>query len=281
MITHGGSSDTPFRTPDEDRRGRRGIPLRAVAPNAVTALALCFGLSAVRFAISDRWELAAASILFAGVLDGLDGRIARLLRAQSRFGAELDSLSDVIAFGVSPAVVIYLWSLQHLPQFGWTIALAHAVCCALRLARFNANIDVDEQPHKSAGFLTGIPAPAGAGLALLPMYMWLATGNDWFRLPYAIAPWVLFIAMLMISNIASFSWSAFRLRKGVRLWALAAIALFGSALLSTPWITLTILSIAYLVLIPFGMRSYARAMRLRASPAAASVQAPGSGATPA
>jgi CDP-diacylglycerol--serine O-phosphatidyltransferase len=280
-VTQGGWSDTPFRVPDEEGQGKRGIPLRAVAPNAVTALALCFGLSGVRFAIGDKWELAAAAIIFAGVLDGLDGRIARLLRAQSRFGAELDSLSDVIAFGVSPAVVIYLWSLQHLPQFGWTIALAHAVCCALRLARFNAHIDVDEQPHKLAGFLTGVPAPAGAGLALLPMYLWLTTGNDWFRNPYAVAPWALFVAVLLISNLASFSWSALRLRKGVRLWALAAIALFGSALISTPWTTLTILSIAYLILIPFGMRSYARVKRQRARAAAGSATGQGRDGIPA
>ena len=280
-MSHGAWSDTPFRDGDDNRRFGRGIPLRAVAPNAVTALALCFGLSSVRFAIAERWELAAATILFAGVLDGLDGRIARLLRAQSRFGAELDSLSDVIAFGVSPAVVIYLWSLQHMPQFGWTIALAHAVCCALRLARFNANIDVDEQPHKSAGFLTGIPAPAAAGLAMLPMYLWMATGIEWFRHPYGVAPWVVCVAMLMISNIASFSWSALRLRKGIRLWALAAIALLGSALVSTPWTTLSVISIAYLILIPFGMRSYAKVRRLRVQAATGFATGQGTDGTPA
>jgi CDP-diacylglycerol--serine O-phosphatidyltransferase len=256
-------SDTPYRTQPTRLGGRRGIPLRAVAPNAVTALALCFGLSGVRFAIAGQWELAAAAILFAGVLDGLDGRIARLLRAQSRFGAELDSLSDVIAFGVAPAVVIYLWSLQYLPQFGWTIALAHAVGCALRLARFNAAIDAADQPHKSAGFLTGVPAPAGAGLALLPIYLWLATGFAPLRSPYLIAPWSLFVAVLLISSVATFSWSALRLRRGVRLWALAAIALFGTALMTTPWITLSVASIGYLATLPWSMRNYARVKRAR------------------
>ena len=146
-------------TPD---RPRRGISIRAVAPNAVTALALCMGLTGIRFAIGGEWDRALAAIIVAGVLDGLDGRIARLLKGESRFGAELDSLSDVIAFGVSPAIILYLWSLQMLPRWGWLFALSHAVCCALRLARFNANIDSAEQPHKSAGFLTGVPAPAGA-----------------------------------------------------------------------------------------------------------------------
>ena len=151
------------------RRERRGIPLRAVVPNAVTALALCVGLTGVRFAIAGEWERAIAAIIIAGVLDGMDGRIARMLNGQSRFGAELDSLSDVIAFGVSPAVILHLWALQHWPRFGWLFALAYAVCAALRLARFNANIDKEEQPHKSAGFLTGVPAPVGAGLLLLPV----------------------------------------------------------------------------------------------------------------
>ena len=115
------------------------------------------------------------------MLDGIDGRIARLLRAQSKFGAELDSLSDNIAFGTAPALILFLWSLQTAPRFGWIAALALAVCCALRLARFNARIDAAEQPHKSAGFNTGVPAPAGAGLAFVPIYLWLITGNAGFR----------------------------------------------------------------------------------------------------
>ena len=150
-------------------------------PNAITALALCFGLTGVSLAIRGEWERALGAIILAGVLDGLDGRIARLLRAQSKFGAELDSLSDNIAFGTAPALILFLWSLQTAPRFGWIAALALAVCCALRLARFNAGIDAAEQPHKSAGFNTGVPAPAGAGLAFMPIYLWLITGNDRFR----------------------------------------------------------------------------------------------------
>jgi CDP-diacylglycerol--serine O-phosphatidyltransferase len=246
-------------------RPRRGIPLRALAPNAVTALALCFGLTGVRFGISGEWEKAVASIIIAGVLDGLDGRIARLLKGESRFGAELDSLSDVIAFGVSPALIIYLWSLQHLPQFGWLFALAHAVCCALRLARFNANIDAAEQPHKSAGFLTGVPAPAGAGLLFLPVYLWLITGLELFRAVYVVAPWAALVAILMISNVATFSWTALRLRRGIRLWALAVIALVGGALISAPWATLSVLAILYVAAIPFGIRSYSKVRRQRAA----------------
>jgi CDP-diacylglycerol--serine O-phosphatidyltransferase len=250
------------------RRTARGLPLRALAPNAITALALCFGLTGVRFAIAEDWERAIAAIMVAALLDGMDGRIARLVRGESRFGAELDSLSDVIAFGVSPAIVIYLWSLQHYPQLGWVFALSHAVCCALRLARFNAAIDATEQPHKSAGFFTGIPSPAGAGLALLPLYLWLWTGLDIFREAIVVAPWVALVAFLMISNLATFS-TAIRLRRSVRLPALVLVALIAGALISAPWPTLSILALAYAGSIPFSVRRYARIKRLRARPAAA------------
>lgn len=247
---------------------RRGISLRAIAPNAVTALALCMGLTGIRFAIGGDWDRALASIIIAGVLDGLDGRIARLLKGESRFGAELDSLSDVIAFGVSPAIILYLWSLQDLPRFGWLFALAHAVCCALRLARFNAQIDAAEQPHKSAGFLTGVPAPAGAGLMMLPAYIWLWSGEELFRQPWLVAPWVALIAFLMISNVATYSWSSLRLRRHIRLEAIAGFALLGGALLTAPWETLTVVSAIYLLLIPFSIRSYARVKQRRLAAAA-------------
>lgn len=247
----------------DPRPARRGISLRQVAPNAVTAMALCFGLTGIRFAVAGEWEKAVAAIVFAGVLDGLDGRIARLLKGESRFGAELDSLSDVIAFGVAPALVIYLWSLLNLPKFGWIIALAHAVCCALRLARFNANIDADDQPHKSAGFMTGVPAPAGAGLAFVPFYLWLSTGLDIFRSVYVVAPWVAVIAFLMISNVATYSWSSLRLRKNIRLEAIAMVGLLSAALITAPWPTLLAISALYLALIPFGIASYAKVKRLR------------------
>ena len=249
-------------------RQPKGIPLRAVVPNAVTALALCCGLSGVRFAISEDWERAVLMIIIAAVLDGMDGRIARMLKGQSRFGAELDSLSDVIAFGVSPAIIMYLWSLQFLDRFGWLFALALAVCMALRLARFNANIDVDDQPHKSAGFLTGVPAPAGAGILFLPLYLWLWLGEDILRSPYIVAPWSALIAFFAISNLATFSWGSLRLRRQVRFSALAVIALIGGALLTAPWPTLSIAAIIYAGLIPASILSYSRVRRQRAAAAA-------------
>jgi CDP-diacylglycerol--serine O-phosphatidyltransferase len=248
---------------------RRGIPLRAVVPNAVTALALCVGLTGVRFAIAGEWENAIYAIVTAGVLDGMDGRIARALKGQSRFGAELDSLSDVIAFGVSPAIILHLWVLQTWPRIGWIFALAYAACMALRLARFNARIDVEDQPHKSAGFLTGVPAPAGAGLLLLPIILWLASDGewDWLRDYRIAAGWAALVAFLVISSIATFSWGSLRLRRNVRLEAIVVIALIGAAVFSAPWETLSLAGAVYLLLIPFSIASYARVKRLRAAAA--------------
>jgi CDP-diacylglycerol--serine O-phosphatidyltransferase len=259
-----------------------GIPFRAFAPNAITILALCFGLTGVRFAISEQWALALAAIVGAGVLDGFDGRIARLLRAQSKFGAELDSLSDNIAFGTAPALIIFLWSLQYAPRFGWIAALALAVCCALRLARFNARIDADDQPHKSAGFNTGVPAPVGAGLAFVPIYLWLVSGNILFQDWRLVLPWTLFIALLMISSVPTYTWTLFRIRRGWRIFALAGVALLGAALLNEPWLTLLAVSTIYLALLPFSVASYARVRRRRAGAAwraspAAAASGPASG----
>lgn len=246
------------------RRPGRGLPLRAIAPNAVTAMALCSGLTGIRFAISGDWERAVLMVLLAGVLDGIDGRIARLVRGESRFGAELDSLSDAISFGVSPALIVYLWSLMGIPRIGWLAALIYAVFCALRLARFNANIDVAEQPHKSAGFLTGVPAPAGAGLAMLPMYLWFCTEEPIFRSPWLVAPWIAFVAFLMVSSLATFSWSSLRLRRRVRFEALAVVVIFAAAIVSAPWQTLSVICLGYLATIPFSIAAYARIRRLRA-----------------
>ena len=247
------------------RRPTRGLPLRAIAPNAVTALALCSGLSGVRFAIGGEWERAVAMIMIAGVLDGIDGRIARMLRGESRFGAELDSLSDAISFGVAPALILYLWSLSALPRIGWICSLLLAVFCALRLARFNAQIDETEQPHKSAGFLTGVPAPAGAGLALLPLILWLWTDEPMLASPYLVAPWAAFVASLMVSSVATFSWSSLRLRRSIRFEALAGVVLLGAALTVAPWHTLSVVAILYLATIPFSIVSYGRIRRLRAA----------------
>lgn len=241
----------------------RGLSLRAVIPNAITAAALCSGLTGIRFAIAENWSFAILAVILAGLLDGIDGRIARLLKAQTRFGAELDSLADSLSFGMAPALIFYMWTLQDLPRLGWFAALAFAICCALRLARFNAQIDVDEQPHKSAGFLTGVPAPVGAGLAFLPFYLWMATGREEFRDPILCALWMGLIAFLMISNLATLSWTSLRPRRSVRLELIAFSGILFAALLLEPWWTLVVICVGYLTLMPWAVLRYARVRRQR------------------
>ncbi len=242
-----------------------GLTLRALVPNAITAGALCVGLTGIRFAISGEFEKSVLAIILAGVLDGIDGRAARLLKAQSRFGAELDSLADSISFGVAPALILYLWALQDLPRLGWFAALAFAICCVLRLARFNARLDIDDQPHKSAGFLTGVPAPVGAGLAFLPLYLWIASGrNAIFAEPLLVGGWLVVIAFLLISSLPTLSWGRLRPRRNVRLELIAGAGLLVAALLTEPWLTMVAISVGYLLLIPVGLVTYAKVRRQRA-----------------
>lgn len=257
----------PKAAEDEDSKAGSdgsGLTLRAMLPNAITSAALCSGLTGVRFAIEGEWAYAVLAVALAGVLDGIDGRIARMLNAQSRFGAELDSLADSLSFGMAPAIILYLWSLQGLERFGWFAALAFAICCALRLARFNARIDVENQPHQSAGFLTGVPAPVGAGLAFTPCYLWIETGQPIFRDPILLSIWISVIAVLLISNMATLSWAAIRPRRDIRLPLLAFAALGFAAMLLEPWWALTALSAVYLALMPYGLFKYGKIKRRRA-----------------
>lgn len=256
-----GPRATEDEAPARRVRSGGGLQLRAVLPNAITAAALCSGLTGIRFAISADWGAAIFAIIIAGVLDGMDGRIARLLNAQSRFGAELDSLADSLSFGMAPALIIYLWSLQEVPRLGWFAALAFAISCALRLARFNAQIDIDEQPHKSAGFLTGVPAPVGAGLVFLPFYLWMATGLAVFQEPLLVGTWMVVVAFLMISNLATLSWKSIRPRRNIRLEVIALGGLLFAALLLEPWWALVGISVVYLSLMPIGWLRYARIRR--------------------
>ena len=243
----------------------RGLSMRAIVPNAITAAALCSGLTGIRFAIGGDFERAVQAVILAGLLDGIDGRAARLLKAQTRFGAELDSLADSISFGVAPALIIYLWSLNQLPSVGWFAALAFAICCVLRLARFNARLDMLDQPHKKAGFLTGVPAPVGAGLAFLPLYLWIATGLPQLANPLFVGGWMAAIAFLMISSLPTLAWSRLRPPNHLRLGMIAFVGLTVAALLTEPWFTLAAITTGYLVLIPVGLMTYARVKRQAAS----------------
>lgn len=240
----------------------RVLPLRSLIPNAITMMALCAGATGVRFAISGDFDKAAAAIVVAALLDGIDGRVARMLRGTSRFGAELDSLSDVIAFGVAPALILYLWALEGLGRFGWGVALALAVCCALRLARFNAAIDQEEKPKKRLGFTTGVPAPAGAAIALAPLFYNLSHDGALDADPQLRAIIVAVVtattAFLMVSAFAVWGFKAVRIPPGLRVFLLVAVGLFVAALAQAPWMTLFCISAAYAAAIPFAMLRYAR-----------------------
>ena len=270
--------DTPEPSAEAVRQRRFGVPVRYLLPNLITLLALCSGVTAIRLGIEGRYQLAVAAVMLAVVLDAVDGRLARLLKGTSRFGAELDSLADFINFGVAPAILIYIWSLNELRTAGWVIALVFAICCALRLARFNVALDDPGKPKWAASFFTGTPAPAGAGLALAPMYLgFLNVIADGHHVAYLVAPFVLGIALLMVSRIPTFSGKTMgsRIPREMVLPVLGLGAFAVIMLISFPWQFLTVAAIAYLALIPVSIRSYRRHLAADAAETANVTPAPG------
>lgn len=247
----------------QKRRRFRRVPVRVLVPNVVTLLALCSGITAIRFAVDGRFEWAVACILIATVLDGLDGRIARFLKGTSRFGAELDSLADFVNFGVAPAVVLYLWALQGFKALGWIVALGLAICMALRLARFNVALDDPDRPAWMANYFTGTPAPAGAMLAMLPMYVGFLTDLGGPTLGVAVLFYTPVVAFLTISTIPNFSGKLIgqKVRREMVLPILILAVMFTALLLSYPWSVLTLVSLTYLALIPVSVFRYNRHLR--------------------
>jgi CDP-diacylglycerol--serine O-phosphatidyltransferase len=253
-----------------------GFSVNRLIPNVLTLLALCAGMTAIRFAINNNFEAACYAIIVAGVFDGLDGRMARLLKSTSRFGAELDSLSDFISFGVAPALVLYLWTMAALHSVGWAIVLFFAICCALRLARFNTEIAAEPQPY-TAGFFSGVPAPGGAGLLLVPMFISFEWG-DWIaRSPYVNAVWIGGVALLMISRVPTVSLKPIRIPHDLVLPTLLGIGVFAGLFSTAPWPTLTFIGAVYVASIPLTMRAYyrlRRAAEARRAEAAEAIPAP-------
>ncbi len=230
------------------RRKRRVVSISRLVPNFVTLIGLCVGLSSIRFALDERWHHAVAAILLAGIIDGMDGRLARLLKATSEFGAQLDSLSDFVNFGVAPGLLIYLWSTYELRGFGWAIVLLFAVCCVIRLARFNISIlddDEDERPAWRERFFVGVPSPAGAMLALAPIMIWLEWEMELLREPYVMAAWLTLVAMLMASRLPTYSLKKIVIRHDLALPIMLLAALFIISLVTEPWLTLAAISILY------------------------------------
>ncbi len=243
------------------QRQRTRRPLLHMVPNLFTILSLCAGMTALRYGLDGRYDLAVALIVAAGVLDGLDGRAARLLNIQSRIGAELDSLADFFNFGVAPAVIVYYWALQPIRGIGWAIAMLFAVCCALRLARFNTEIDDPQRPRWSQHFFTGVPAPAAAGLALTPMITWFAFGQGWSRSAGLNAATLVLVAVLMVSRVPTFSAKKLRLEPDQIVPTLAIAGLVMAFLVTEPWLTLSIVALAYLASIPASVVVAARMRR--------------------
>lgn len=238
----------------------RKLPLNMLAPNILTICALCSGLTSIRFAIAGQWKFAVAAIAVAALFDMLDGRVARLLKGASRFGAELDSLSDFLCFGVAPVMVLYFWTLHDLGNGnpGWLVVLAFATCTALRLARFNTALEDTSKPVWTGSFFTGIPSPAGAGLALLFMILSLEIDSALFRSPLLNAVWALGIGFLMISKVPTYSFKRVRVKREAVLPVLLGVGLLAALLMNEPWYSLALLEIAYIVSIPFSARAHAR-----------------------
>jgi CDP-diacylglycerol--serine O-phosphatidyltransferase len=242
--------------PDMQRRRFGSIPVRVLVPNVITLLALCAGLSAIRMSIEGRNELALGAIVFAAILDGIDGRVARMIKGQSRFGAELDSLADFVNFGVTPALILYFWQLHEFNNVGWIAAIIFAISSCLRLARFNTQIDQPNDMPFAANYFTGVPAPLGALCALLPMYLVLL-GLP--QLPTTIILlFTLTMAFLMVSRLPVYSGK----KLGARVSPEAAVplvifvVLFIAVLISYPWYVLSVGSVIYLAALPFSWLSF-------------------------
>lgn len=256
---------------ERQRRRIRELPIHQFLPNVVTVLALCTGLTAVRFAIQERWEMAVGAVVVAAVLDSLDGRLARRMGVTTKFGAELDSLSDFLCFGVAPALIVYLWSLHAGGSLGWVLALLFAVSAALRLARFNTRLGTSDLPPWAGNFFTGVPAPAGAGAALLPLMLHFQWGGSLFRHPALTACVLLLVGALMISRIPTFSFKQVKVPHRWVLPGLLAVGLLIALLVTSPWATLSIMMAVYLSTIPFSVLQYRRLQAAGANVEAADV----------
>lgn len=241
------------------RRGLRGFSINRLIPNILTLAALCSGLTAIRFGLSGQFRLAVIAILVAAIFDALDGRVARRLGVTSQFGAELDSLSDFLCFGVTPALVLYLASLKDGGALGWLVTLMFPICSALRLARFNTALLADRPPPAWTGsFFTGVPAPAGALLALIPLMISFEAEVAWPRHPLMVGATLVGTGALMVSRLPTFSFKKGRIPRHLVLPALLGAALVMGVIASSPWIGLSLLGLVYLSLIPFSWLAYRR-----------------------
>jgi CDP-diacylglycerol--serine O-phosphatidyltransferase len=233
------------------------VGIHRLVPNLVTLTAMASGIAAIQFSFNEQWDRAVLAILVAVILDAMDGAIARLLKAQSEFGAQLDSLSDFLSFGVAPAIILYAWILEDSGKLGWMAMIVYAACAALRLARFN--VAQKALPKWKTGFFSGVPSPAGAGLALLPLIVWIQSPDTFEQFAFAsplVGLWMILVGGLMVSRIPTFSTKMIRLPAKMAMPLMAFAVFIIAALFHAPWQTLTILSIMYIISIPFGIRHF-------------------------
>ncbi|MEO8667437.1 MAG: phosphatidylcholine/phosphatidylserine synthase [Bauldia sp.] len=253
--------DAPERKP---RRHLPFVPVRLVLPNVVTLLALCAGLTSIRMSIEGKYDYAIAAIAIAAVLDGIDGRMARFLRSSSRFGAELDSLTDFVNFGVGPGILLYAWTLNDVRSLGWIAVLIFAICCALRLARFNVALVASDKPEWQSNFFVGVPAPAGAMISLLPVYMEFVGAPHGFWTAPLVLVYTVAIGLLMVSRVPTWSGKLVgkRIPRDQVLPLFVAVVLVVALLVSYPWEMMTILTLAYLVSLPLSWNAFERRLKL-------------------
>lgn len=241
------------------------VSLNHLIPNAVTLLSLCAGLSAIRFGLLLKYEYALFALMAAGICDTLDGRLARLLKGTSHFGAELDSLADVISFGVAPAMIMYLWAFQDAGPFGWIAVLVFACCSALRLARFNTVLDAPNPPPFAASFFTGVPTPAGAALAVAPLVLSVGlVDNGYGSLADAhwlLIPWMILVGSLMVSRLPTYSFKKMKISRDIAIVILLCFVLVVALLFTKPWLGMALLLGAYITSLPLAFWHYRKLSR--------------------
>ena len=251
-------AETPNPSEQPKRRGIRVVSLNKLIPNMLTLTGLASGLTSVRFALHEQWEFAAMALSVSAILDALDGRVARLLRGASRIGAEMDTHSDFVGFGVCPARSRYLWAMQDAGRWGWIVCMLFAMCCGLRLARFNVALEDPNKPAWKSQFFTGVPAPAGAGLVLLPLILSFNFGDTFVRSPGVVAIWELICGALFISTIPTFSFKTSRVPRAWLPAVMFGVTVFAAFAFTAPWWTLSAILTVYLVSMPLSFRRYRR-----------------------
>ncbi|MDB2414587.1 phosphatidylcholine/phosphatidylserine synthase [Rickettsiales bacterium] len=254
---------------NKNGKNATSLPLVRLFPNIVTIIGLCFGMFAIKYAMLERWEMAVTFIIIAAVIDGIDGRLARMLNASSNFGAQLDSFADFLNFGIAPAMILYMWKIHEIKGLGWAIALFFIISQALRLARFNAaGMDEDDEEDEDSKllnekFFTGISAPMGASLSVAPMMIEFLLYEKFIEPPFSIHPlsviiFMAIIAALMVSRVPTLSIKKMKIRRKHASFALALSGIIVICLIVDPWITLPIVGVLYLLTIPFTIAQYYR-----------------------